>query len=83
MNTVLEPENTFYPDATYDGMHDENSMWLTEGSRKAGKHIARWVKRPSIHGFVDFRHVFRPHKRGVSPTESGVAIARCTLEIPF
>ena len=43
------------------------------------KKEAWWVKAPSFHNFIDFRHYFRVRKRGVSPTEPGCAFAACIL----
>jgi Protein of unknown function (DUF2961) len=43
---------------------------------------ARWQKRASVHGFVDFNHVLRPHEIGVAPTHAGMGIARCRLDAP-
>ena len=82
MCRVLPAELEFQPDRIYDGMHEESSYWLTTLSRELGRDAAKWIKRPSLHGFIDFRHVFRPCQRGVSPTESGVALARCLMNVP-
>jgi hypothetical protein len=60
----------------------DSSRWLTEGSKELGLDVARWIKRKAFHNFIDFRHVFRPHHRGVSPTQPGAALARCILESP-
>ncbi|WP_246067113.1 DUF2961 domain-containing protein [Paenibacillus koleovorans] len=79
MDTTLAAEIEFFPDQLYDGMHNEDSLWLTAGSVNSGKHQARWLRRNALHGFVDFRHVFRPNAKSVAPTEAGVALARCTL----
>ncbi len=50
---------------------------------KAAYGEARWVKRPAMHGFVDFGHAFRPHKRGVGVAHLGVVgLARCSLDAP-
>ena len=70
------------PTQTYDGMHEVESAWLTEGSKELGRDVARWVKRTAHHGFVDFNHVFRPFAWGVGKTHPGVAVARCTVEAP-
>lgn len=82
MTQALPAEGTFEPDAVLDGMHEEGSPFLTEGSRSAGRDRARWLKRAAIHGFIDLNRVFRPHTRGVSPTHTTAAIARCTLNAP-
>ncbi len=82
MKSVLPAESELNPEATYDGLHEPDSPWLTEGSRQAGRDAARWVKRPAIHGFIDFNHVFRPHQRGTPLPHTVVAIARCILNAP-
>lgn len=38
-----------------------------------------WIKRPAMHGFIDFGHVHRPHKRGAGVFHEGAASARCVL----
>ncbi len=39
-----------------------------------------WIERPTMHGFVDFNHVYRPGKRGVGNHHRGKAAqARCVL----
>ncbi len=82
MEAALPPELEFSPDATYDGMHEEDSPWLSDGSKELGRNAARWVERPSIHGFIDFNHVFRPYAWGMHRTHDGVAVARCVLHSP-
>ncbi len=82
MAAALPAETEFDPERTYDGMHAEGALWLSEGSRALGRDVARWVQREAVHSVVDFRHVFRPHARGVSPTQAGVALARCVLQAP-
>jgi hypothetical protein len=79
MSAELPPETSCDPSATYDGLHGTESGWLTERSRERGRNVARWVRHAAHHGFVDFRHVFRPAMRGASPTYPGVALARCVL----
>ena len=79
-NTLL-PEKEMNVTATYEGMHEPGSAWLTEGSRQLGRDRARWIRYKPIHGFVDFNHVFRPWARGVGKTEVGVAVARCVLPV--
>ena len=82
MEQALPPEESFEPDATFDGAHEEGSPFLSEGSRELGRNVARWVKREAIHGFVDFNHVYRPHARGVSKTGNTAGIAQCFLDAP-
>ena len=82
MSALLPPETELLPAADYDGLHEEGSAWLTEGSRELGRDRARWVRRAAIHGFVDFNHVFQPHVRGVGATHPGVAVARCVVHVP-
>ena len=80
MGTVLEAETEFEEQATFDGMHHVNSPWLAEGSRALGRDVARWVRRRSHHGFVDFNHVFRPVVAGTPEhTGNAAAVARCLL----
>ena len=44
---------------------------------------ARWVQRPSLHGFVDFGHAFRPERQGVGVAHLGVVgLAHCVLNAP-
>ena len=84
MKSTLKPETeveVMY-NQVYDGMHEEGSLWLTKGSREVGINKARWKKRSAIHGYIDFRHVFRPIGKGVAPSEDGVALARCELNVP-
>lgn len=82
MEANLEAETDFDPEATFDGMHDEQSPWLTEESREIGRDVARWQKRFALRGFVDFNHIFRPHIRGTpSNSRDAMAIARCVLEV--
>ncbi len=40
---------------------------------------AVWLPAKSVHHFLDFRWYFRIHKRGVSPTEEGFAVASAEL----
>ncbi len=82
METTLSPEMAFQLEATFDGLHGEESAWLTAGSRQRGRDVARWVKRAAHHGFVDFNHVFRPWGPGVGNTDVGAALARCVLHAP-
>jgi hypothetical protein len=82
MEADLDAETDLNPEATFDGMHDENSPWLTEGSRELGRDVPRWKKRLAFRGFVDFNHVFRPHILGTpSNSRDAAAIARCVLEV--
>lgn len=81
METTLPAEAECDPTAKLDGLHEEGSLWLSEGSRQLGHNVPRWVKRKAIHGFIDFNHLYRPHARGVSRTHPGVAIARCVLHV--
>jgi hypothetical protein len=82
MATQLPAETESPSQKTYDGLHADGSPWLTEGSRELGRNVARWVKRPAIHGFVDFNHVFQPQTRGVGVFGEGAAVARAVLEAP-
>jgi len=82
MRKTLSAETDFTPAVALAGGHEDGSLWLTEGSRGLGRDQARWVRRPAVHGFIDFNHVFRPHARGVGVTHPGVAIARCVLQAP-
>lgn len=82
MKAALAPETAFDPAADYDGLHGPESGWLTERSRELGRDRARWVPYRAQHGFVDFRHVFRPCMRGASPTYPGAALARAVLRAP-
>jgi len=85
METALPSESEFSADATYDGMHETGSPWLSAGSQQAGRDVARFVKRSADHGFIDFNHVFRPCQLGTpgyhySVSPLGVAaVARCIL----
>ena len=82
MEADLDAETDFDPEATFHGMHDENSPWLTEGSRELGRDVARWKKRFALRGFVDFNHVFRPYILGTpGNSRDAAAIARCILEV--
>ena len=56
MQTTLPPETVFEQEASYDGLHGEESAWLSAGSRQSGRDAARWVRRTAHHGFVDFNH---------------------------
>jgi hypothetical protein len=83
------------PEARYDGGFREGSSWLNPPGAWLGatlppelrripqappdQHLARWVRRRAIHGFVDFAHVFRPHIRGVRSCWPAVATALTTL----
>jgi len=82
MDAVLPAEQTFDPEAELDGLHQEDSPWLLEGSCALGRNVARWVKRPAIHGFIDFNHAYRPVDRGVSRTYPSASVARCILRAP-
>ena len=42
-----------------------------------------WVTRPSLHGFVDFNHVYRPERRGAAVHHRGMAgLAACVIDVP-
>ena len=82
MRATLPPETLFRPEASYDGLHGEESAWLSEGSRRQGRDAARWARRAAQHGFIDFNHLFRPWGRGVGKTDAGAALARCVLHAP-
>lgn len=43
---------------------------------------ADWIKRPSLHGFVDLGHVHRPEKRGAGVFHEGAASARAIFNAP-
>ena len=86
MNVILPPETSddCVLGEAADGMHDEDSRWVSDYSKSANLHHPKMVEYESFHNFVDFRHVFRPHKSrqvSPSPTEEGVAIAVTTLEL--
>jgi len=81
MKSTLIAESEVSPTTIYEGVHEAESAWLTEGSRELGRDAARWVKASANHGFVDFNHVFRPFAWGVGKTHPGVAIARCALNV--
>ena len=82
MEADLDAETYFDPNATFDGMHDEESPWLTEGSRELDRDVPRWKQQRALRGFVDFNHVFRPHILGTpSHSRDAAAIARCVLEV--
>ncbi len=82
MRETLPCEVEFHPEATYPGGHDPGSFWLSEGSRRLGRDVARWVRRKALRGFIDFNHVFRPWVCGPGATYPGVAVARCLLHAP-
>ncbi len=79
---TLPAESAFDPQAEHEGLHGADSPFLNERSRELGRHVARWTRYAAAHGFVDFRHVFRPCMRGASPTYPAVALARGTLTVP-
>ena len=81
MNKALPPESEFKIDAAYDGGFKGESPWLYPESGFVDQHIARWVRRRELDGFIDFNHVFRPWHRGVSPCWPGLAYALTWLEI--
>jgi hypothetical protein len=49
------------------------------GAGPAAGDVTDWIKRPSMHGFVDFGHVHRPEKRGAGVYHVGAAAAECVL----
>ena len=67
------------PDARYDGGFSAASPWRYPASGRKDQHEARWVKRRSVHGFVDFSHAFRPWTRGVSVQWPAAACAQTEL----
>jgi hypothetical protein len=85
------------PDVRYDGGFQDGSLWLNPPGAwptatlpaelrripqpRPDQHLARWVRRRSIHGFVDFAHVFRPRIRGVRFYWPAVASAQTTLSV--
>jgi hypothetical protein len=82
IKATLEAEIRFDAEEIFEGNHEAESPWLTEGSRSLGRDRARWVRRKAVHGFVDFNHVFRPYARGAGKTHDGVAVGRCVLNSP-
>jgi len=80
MQEALPPETEFNPENTYDGGFKDGSPWLYHASNYKDQHIARWVRRSEINGFIDFNHVFRPWTRGVSVCWPAVAYALTWLE---
>lgn len=82
MKQTLDAENDDDYGADYDGLHEEKSPWLTEGSRRLKRDRAQWIRREAQHGFIDFNHVFRPSARGAGIHHTGVAVARGFLELP-
>ena len=81
LNQTLESETNFDMANEYDGLHEEESPWLTERSAGLGREKARWVERDSLHNFVDFNHVFRPGVFGACPTHPGCAVATSVLKV--
>ncbi len=81
MGQTLEAETEFDQGQTFDGGHEPDSAWLTEGSKELGRDVARWRWERAEHGFVDLNHLFRPFAWGVGKTHPGVGIARCQLEV--
>lgn len=82
MANDLPAELEFEPDKSYDGGHEGDSPWLTDGSRELGRDVARWVRRPAVHGFIDCKHAFKPWAFGAGKFHDGVALARCVLTAP-
>jgi hypothetical protein len=68
--------------AAYDGGHPAGSPYLNERTRELGRDKPRWHTYPTMHGFVDFNHVFRAAQRGAALTHPAAAVARCTLHAP-
>ncbi len=81
MASQLPAEQAGPDQKSWDGLHGPDSAWTTEGSKSLGRDVARWVRRSSIHGFLDFNHVFQPWTRGVGVTDQGAAIAQCVLHV--
>lgn len=75
-------EDLVEPGESFDGGHEQESLWLTDASREAGVDRARWVHREAFRSFLDLNHCFRPRIRGVAVTYPAVAIARSTLDAP-
>lgn len=82
MDRELPPEGELDPHEAWDGGFGTSSPWHNVSTIKPGQHIARWVHREAVDGFVDFAHVFRPHTRGVSVAWPAVAYAVTWLESP-
>ncbi len=82
MSVALEAEKVFDPGATWDGGFEADSPWRQPSTIKPGQHIARWVRRDAIDGFIDFGHVFRPDNKDVAPTWPAAACALAWLESP-
>ena len=81
MSKALAPESEFKPEATYDGGFKEGSPWLYPDSGYKDQHIARWVKRRQINGFIDFNHVFRPWHPSVSICWPALSYALTWIEV--
>ncbi len=82
MVQTLEPERRLSVGDTYPGNHEVGSLWLSEASGAAGVDVARWVRRPAHHGFVDVNHAFRPRGRGAAVTYPAVVVARASIVVP-
>jgi len=82
MHRELPCERQFDPSEVCDGGFPEGSPWAFRSILKPEQHMARWVRRDAIDGFIDFSHVFRPHHRGVAVTYPAVAYAVTWLDSP-
>lgn len=79
MSRNLPPEDEFDETACYEGLHGDDSPWLTGASKELGRDQARWVRRAAFHGFVDFSHVFSAAAHGASRIGESVGVARCAI----
>lgn len=81
MQRLLPPEEDPAPDDTarFDGGFSPTSPWRSSTSGRPDQHLARWVRRRSFHGFVDFSHAFRPWTRGVSVQGPAAACAQTEI----
>ena len=82
MSGELAAEKAFDPSATWDGGFEEASPWRQPSAIKPEQHIARWVRRSAIDGFIDFGHVFRPDNKEAARTWPAAACALAWLESP-
>ena len=82
MTNILPPELPFTGETMWDGGFGPNSPWYMKSTIKPQQHIASWVRRDAIGGFLDFSLVFRPHHKGVSVNYPAVAYAVTWLDSP-
>jgi len=83
MTQPLPPETGAQPDLSqrYDGGFGENSPWRASSRLFPDQHLARWVRRWAVHGFVDFLNVFRPATAANTRAWPGAACALTTLQV--